>query len=200
MSSESINSIKQIRKRKIDFEEKKKNQNVTYAQEANVTALGARVDSIRSLIENSRKNGLSTQSFSVSGKSDFTENKERIQQQQQQIPPMPNNAIAQLQQELNQAQIQLNEAKQELQSQLDQAIDSGSLTQVNDINQDLKTVLEAQKLTQGETNTSKPQLKTEIQKKQIEIIKLSLDKSPGNKALLALAKDELASLQNQINS
>lgn len=200
MSSESINSIKQIRKRKIDFEEKKRNQNVTYAQEANVTALGARVDSIRSLIENSRKNGLSTQSFSVSGKSDFTENKERIQQQQQQIPPMPNNAIAQLQQELNQAQIQLNEAKQELQSQLDQAIDSGSLTQVNDINQDLKTVLEAQKLTQGETNTSKPQLKTEIQKKQIEIIKLSLDKSPGNKALLALAKDELASLQNQINS
>lgn len=200
MSSESINSIKQIRKRKIDFEEKKKNQNVTYAQEANVTALGARVDSIRSLIENSRKNGLSTQSFSVSGKSDFTENKERIQQQQQQIPPMPNNAIAQLQQELNQAQIQLNEAKQELQSQLDQAIDSGSLTQVNGINQDLKTVLEAQKLTQGETNTSKPQLKTEIQKKQIEIIKLSLDKSPGNKALLALAKDELASLQNQINS
>ncbi len=199
MSSESINSIKQIRKRKIDFEEKKKNQNVTYAQEANVTALGARVDSIRSLIENSRKNGLSTQSFSVSGKSDIAENKERIQQQQQ-IPPMPNNAIAQLQQELNQAQIQLNEAKQELQSQLDQAIDSGSLTQVNDINQDLKTVLEAQKLTQGETNTSKPQLKTEIQKKQIEIIKLSLDKSPGNKALLALAKDELASLQNQINS
>jgi hypothetical protein len=199
MSSESINSIKQIRKRKIDFEEKKRNQNVTYAQEANVTALGARVDSIRSLIENSRKNGLSTQSFSVSGKSDIAENKERIQQQQQ-IPPMPNNAIAQLQQELNQAQIQLNEAKQELQSQLDQAIDSGSLTQVNDINQDLKTVLEAQKLTQGETNTSKPQLKTEIQKKQIEIIKLSLDKSPGNKALLALAKDELASLQNQINS
>jgi len=200
MSSESINSIKQIRQRKIDFEEKKQNQNVTYAQEANVTALGARVDSIRSLIENSRKNGLSTQSFSVSGKSDFTENKERIQQQQQQIPPMPNNAIAQLQQELNQAQIQLNEAKQELQSQLDQAIDSGSLTQVNDINQDLKTVLEAQKLTQGETNTSKPQLKTEIKKKQIEIIKLSLDKNPGNKALLALAKDELASLQNKINS
>jgi len=200
MSSESINSIKQIRQRKIDFEEKKQNQNVTYAQEANVTALGARVDSIRSLIENSRKNGLSTQSFSVSGKSDFTENKERIQQQQQQIPPMPNNAIAQLQQELNQAQIQLNEAKQELQSQLDQAIDSGSLTQVNGINQDLKTVLEAQKLTQGETNTSKPQLKTEIKKKQIEIIKLSLDKNPGNKALLALAKDELASLQNKINS
>lgn len=198
MSSESINSIRKIRQRKIDFEEKKQNQNVTYAQEANVTALGERVDNIRSLIENSRK---TTQSFSDSGKSDFTENKERIQQQQQQqIPPMPNNAIAQLQQELNQAQIQLNEAKQELQSQLDQAIDSGSLTQVNGINQDLKTVLEAQKLTQGETNTSKPQLKTEIQKKQIEIIKLSLDKSPGNKALLALAKDELASLQNQINS
>lgn len=198
MSSESINSIKKIRQHKIDFEEKKQNQNVTYAQEANVIALGERVDNIRSLIENSRK---TTQSFSDSGKSDFTENKERIQQQQQQqIPPMPNNAIAQLQQELNQAQIQLNEAKQELQSQLDQAIDSGSLTQVNGINQDLKTVLEAQKLTQGETNTSKPQLKTEIQKKQIEIIKLSLDKSPGNKALLALAKDELASLQNQINS
>lgn len=198
MSSEAINSIKQTRKRQIDFEGKKKNQNVTYAQEANVTALSTRVDSIRSLIENSRKNALSTQNFSVSGKSDLAKDKQRFQQQQ--TPPLPNNAIAQLKHELSQAQIQLNEAKQELQSKLDKAIESGSLTQVNDINQDLKKVLEAQKLTQGENNTSKPELMKEIQKKQIEIIQLSLSKSPGNKALLALAKDELASLQNQINS
>ena len=202
-----FNGIKQTTKKVNDLRKKQASGQENNADQSRVLNASARVDSIRAMIEGTRKQGLSflPNESSTKKNEDFSVRKKHDGPKL--VPQVPEAIISKYRAELSIAQADLEQEKQDFSKRMDEAVLSGSGEDLALIREEFQILKEASALNDETKDLlenpqgKNPELLKLISDKQNEVNSLSLDKSkPGRKQSLATAKNELAELKSQLGT